>query len=71
MSEPLAVYAPPLPARALNMARRVLQMESECGGRGRLAVDIVFADGQWFLSFAPPVVLERLGESIDVIQRIH
>ena len=71
MSEPGAVYnawrgeaeARPekLPARAFNLARRVLQLERECGGRGRLELQVIMLDGEWLLTVSKPGGIEKLG----------
>ena len=51
-----------LPARAVNLARRVLDLERQCGGRGRLEAQIIMLDGEWFLTLSKPGQIERLGE---------
>jgi hypothetical protein len=72
MTEPMPDYqagrparghdAAALPARAVNLARRVLELERQCAGRGRLEIQIVFLDGEWLLMVSKPGPLERLGE---------
>ena len=54
--------AEPIPRRAANLARRLLDLERQCGGRGRLAFEVVFLDGEWLLFVSKPGPLERLGE---------
>ena len=51
-----------LPSRAVNLARRVLELERQCAGRGRLAFEVVFLDGEWLLLVSKPGPVERLGE---------
>ncbi len=51
-----------LPVRAVNLARRILDLERQCGGRGRLELQVVFLDGEWLLFVSRPGPLERLGE---------
>ena len=51
-----------LPARAVNLARRVLELERQCAGRGRIAFEVVFLDSEWLLFVSKPGPLERLGE---------
>lgn len=51
-----------LPARAVNLARRALELERQCGGRGRLEFQLIFLDGEWLLLVSKPGPLERLGE---------
>lgn len=67
MTEPLAVYtvesaADPVPRRALNLARRLLQLEADSGGRCRITIDIIMLDGEWLMGLNTPGKLERLGE---------
>ena len=67
MTEPLAVYtvesaADPVPRRALNLARRLLQLEADSGGRCRITVDVIMLDGEWLMGLNTPGKLERLGE---------
>ena len=70
MTEPTPQYqangnaptAEPIPRRAANLARRLLDLERQCGGRGRLAFEVVFLDGEWLLFVSKPGPLERLGE---------
>ena len=52
---------PALPDRALNLARRILQQERECNGRGRLELQIIMLDGEWYLTLSQPGPVERLG----------
>lgn len=51
-----------LPSRAWNLAMRVLELERECNRRGRLTLDVLFLDGEWWFSVTKPGELERLGE---------
>lgn len=51
-----------LPARAVNLARRVLELERQCAGRGRLEFQVIMVDGEWWLTFSKPGPVERLGE---------
>ena len=51
-----------LPLRAWKLAMRILQIERECSGRGRLTFDIIMLDGEWMLGITRPAELERLGE---------
>lgn len=71
MTEPVPVYnaerqavdsGEPLPARAVNLARRVLQLERQCAGRGRVEFQVVFIDGAWVLLISKPGPAEYLGE---------
>ena len=70
MTEPTPQYnvngnAPttePMPRRVVNLGRRLLDLERQCGGRGRLAFEVVFLDGEWLLFVSKPGPLERLGE---------
>ena len=67
MSEPLPVYTVenainPMPRRALNLARRLLQLEADSGGRCRITIDIIMLDGEWLMDLNTPGKLERLGE---------
>ena len=50
-----------LPVRAVNLARRVLELERQCGGRGRLEAQIIFLDGEWYLTVSRPGPIEYLG----------
>lgn len=52
----------PLPARALKLAWRLLQMEQKAGGRARVTVEVVMVDGQWLMWVSQPGEMERLGE---------
>lgn len=51
-----------LPVRAVNLARRILDLERQCGGRGRLELQVIMLDGEWFLTLSKPGQVERLGE---------
>ena len=51
-----------LPARAVNLARRVLELERQCAGRGRLELQVIMVDGEWLLLVSKPGPVERLGE---------
>lgn len=51
-----------LPQRAVNLARRMLELERQCGGRGRVSYDIIMLDGEWLLMVSKPGPVERLGE---------
>ena len=51
-----------LPVRAWKLAMRILQLERECAGRGRLQLDVIMLDGTWMLGVTKPAELERLGE---------
>lgn len=51
-----------LPPRAVNLARRVLDLERQCGGRGRLEIQVIMVDGTWLLTVSKPGPVERLGE---------
>ena len=72
MTEPLPQYqagsaargddAARLPSRAVNLARRVLELERQCAGRGRLEIQIVMVDGEWWFTYSKPGPVERLGE---------
>lgn len=50
-----------LPRRAANLARRVMELEKDCNGRGRLSFDIVMLNGEWLLTVSSAGRLERLG----------
>lgn len=50
-----------LPVRAVNLARRILDLERQCGGRGRLEAQIIFLDGEWYLTVSRPGPIEYLG----------
>lgn len=54
-----------LPLRAVNLARRVLELERQCGGRGRLELQLVFLDGEWLLMVSKPGPVEMLGNGGD------
>ena len=58
--------APPspdaLPRRALNLARRMLDIERKTGGRAQVTIVLTMIDGDWLLMIARPGELERLGE---------
>ena len=67
MTEPAPVYATPphpdaLPARAMNLARRALEIERRNGGRVQMTLVLTMIDGVWALVVARPSELERLGE---------
>ncbi len=70
MSEPSVRYSAPagkdksvmLPARAAKLARRLLQLERECDGRGRLLIEVIFIDGEWFMVNNRIGELERFGD---------
>lgn len=51
-----------LPVRAVNLARRVLELERQCAGRGRLEIQVIMADGEWWFTYSKPGPVERLGE---------
>ena len=51
-----------LPARALNLARRALEIERRHGGRAQVTLVLTMIDGVWALVVARPSELERLGE---------
>lgn len=51
-----------LPTRAANLARRLLELERQCGGRGRLELQVIMIDGEWLLLVSKPGPVERLGE---------
>lgn len=51
-----------LPARAVNLARRLLDIERQCAGRGRIALEVIMVDGDWLLTVSKPGKLEHLGE---------
>ncbi len=53
--------APRLPTRAVNLARRVLEMERQCAGRGRVELQVIMLDGEWLLMVSKPGGVERLG----------
>lgn len=58
--------APPaemLPRRAQNLARRLLQLETQCRGRGRIEIQVIMLDGEWLLTVSQPGPVERLGGS--------
>ncbi len=68
MTEPAPSYttapgddAPRLPTRAVNLARRLLEMERQCAGRGRIELQVVMLDGQWLLMVSKPGPVEWLG----------
>ena len=50
-----------LPARAVNLARRVLELERQCAGRGRLELQVIMVDGEWLLTVSKPGGIEKLG----------
>lgn len=51
-----------LPRRALNLARRALEIEKRNGGRVQVTLVLTMIDGVWALVVARPSELERLGE---------
>jgi len=51
-----------LPKRAVNLARRLLELERQCAGRGRLTLDLIMVDGDWLLSVSKPGKVEHLSE---------
>ena len=51
-----------LPPRALNLARRALEIERRHGGRVQVTFVLTMIDGVWALVVARPSELERLGE---------
>jgi hypothetical protein len=51
-----------LPTRAVNLARRVLQVERDVQGRGRVTIDLVMVDGDWLITVTRPGKLEHLSE---------
>jgi len=53
--------APRLPTRAVNLARRVLELERQCAGRGRLELQVIMLDGEWLLTVSKPGGIEKLG----------
>jgi hypothetical protein len=68
MTEPAPSYTPApgddagrLPTRAVNLARRLLEMERQCAGRGRIELQVVMLDGQWLLMVSKPGPVEWLG----------
>lgn len=54
--------APRLPTRAVNLARRALQVERDAGGRARVTIELVMIDGQWLITVMRPGKLEHLSE---------
>ena len=70
MSDSVKADAPPeahpppdvLPTRALNLARRALEIERRHGGRAQVTFVLTMIDGVWALVVARPSELERLGE---------
>ncbi len=67
MTKPAPVYhVPPLPdalpRRAVNLARRMLELERKLGGRAQVTIVLTMIDGEWLLVVARPGELERLGE---------
>jgi len=55
-------FADVLPTRALNLARRALEIERRNGGRVQVTLVLTMIDGVWALVVARPSELERLGE---------
>lgn len=67
MTEPAPQYhAPPaldtLPRRAVNLARRMLEIERKLGGRAQVTIVLTMVDGEWLLVVTRPGEVERLGE---------
>ena len=67
MTEPAPAYTTPphpdaLPAPALNLARRALELERRHGGRAQVTFILTMTDGVWALAVARPSELARLGE---------
>ncbi len=50
-----------LPVRAVNLERRVLELERQCGGRGRLELQVIMIDGEWLMTISKPGGIEKLG----------
>lgn len=50
-----------LPVRAVNLARRILDLERQCGGRGRLELQVIMIDGEWLMTISKPGGIEKLG----------
>ena len=50
-----------LPVRAVNLARRVLELERQCGGRGRVELQVIMIDGEWLMTISKPGGIEKLG----------
>ena len=68
MTEPATQYHTPpapdgLPRRAVNLARRMLELERKLGGRAQVTIVLTMIDGEWLLVVARPGELERLGDS--------
>jgi hypothetical protein len=51
-----------LPTRAVNLARRVLQLEREANRRGRVTIELIMVDGDWLIIVTRPGKLEHLSE---------
>lgn len=51
-----------LPRRAWNLARRLLALERECHGRGRVEFVVTMVDGRWFLEVGRTARWEALEE---------
>lgn len=54
--------SPRLPSRAYNLARRMLDVENQCNGRGRVTVDLVMVNGIWVLMVGKIEKVEHLSE---------
>lgn len=50
-----------LPARAVNLARWALDMERQLDGRGRVEMQLIMLDGEWYLMTSQPGPVEWLG----------
>ena len=69
MTDPLPNYELPapgsdaavLPARAVNLARRMLELERQCAGRGRVEAQVIMLDGEWLLTISRPGRIKLLG----------
>jgi hypothetical protein len=69
MTEPAPVYhtaapgddAGRLPTRAVNLARRLLELERLCAGRGQVDVRLTMIDGLWVMTVGKPATIEKLG----------
>lgn len=51
-----------LPTRAVNLARRALQVERDANGRARVTIELIMIDGQWLITVMRPGKLEHLSE---------
>ena len=67
MTEPTAqtytlpTTAPDMPRRAMNLAQRVLELEQQCSGRGRVEMQLIMLDEEWYLTISQPGPVEWLG----------